>query len=985
MIWRSLRNAPTLKAILAQWLSILSARQETQPSLQSLLHYLQQCRCLLVLDNLETILSRAAGVYRQGYEDYAELLRLIGETPHPSSLIVTSREKTIELSTLEGENFPVCCLTLRGSDEASHYLLQAKGLKGTADQQKQLCDHYSNSPLAIKIIAATIQDLFDGKIGAFLQEEAMVFHGIRRLLDQQLERLSGLEQAIMFWLAINRDWTTINELSTDLLPAVSRSKILEAVESLHWRCLIEKKQGTYTQQPIVMEYVTERLSEHISAELLVMKEQPPILLHRYTLLKTTVKDYIRDSQRRLIVDAITRELQASLGSHSAIAQHLKACLATLRSTATQMALVVEPSYAAGNVLNLLCHLGIDLTGCDCSGLAVWHAYLPNVPLPHTNFANTDLQRSQFTDAFGAIFTVAFSPDGTHFVTGELGGSLRRWRVSDGQAIWMVKACNSRIHSIALSSDGAIVAMGSGDQTIEFWDTATGNPVRSLAGHHDQVYCVTFHPTENLLASASGDHTIRLWDIETGTCLHVFEGDSGHTDQVQSVCFSPQGDYLVSGSSDHTIKIWNLKAKKLRQTLTGHEDQVLSVTIHPQGEWLASGSSDGTIKRWQIDSGTLVQTLRGHASHVLSVQFSPNGSLLASSSGDYTIRLWDSQTGQPIHTLQAHNHWVRALQFSPDGQTLLSGCSDYTMKLWDISSGQVLKTWLGYSNWIWAVDVSWDGKKIVSGGGDHAVRIWDMTTGKCLQTLRGHTNWVLAAACNHDCSLVASGGGDTSVILWQTSSGKAIKTLTEHTSQVLYIQFSPTDSIIASSSGDYPIRFWDISSGQPLSILQGHQDWIRSMSFSLDGRMLASAGQDLIVNLWDVHTGACLRTWQDFDTWVWSVSFHPDGARLITAAGNTLKLWDVNTGSLIRTYYGQTKRIRSVVISASGNWLASGGQDNLLHLWHIETGEILKTFWGHTDQVLSVKFSPDSRYLISGSAPTKRLKFGTLRPGNCAEP
>jgi WD40 repeat protein len=504
--------------------------------------------------------------------------------------------------------------------------------------------------------------------------------------------------------------------------------------------LIEKKQGTYTQQPVVMEYVTERLIEQISAELLVMNEQSPILLHRYPLLKTTVKDYIRDSQRRLIVEAIARELQANLGSQVAIAQHLKACLAMLRPTVTDLReFIPQSSYAAGNILNLLCFLKIDLRGCDCSGLSVRHAYLPNVPLPETNFAHADLQRSQLTNGFGVVLAVAFSSDGSSFVSGELGGYLRRWGVNDGQAIWAVKAYNSRVHSIAVSPDDTLIAVGTTDHSIEFWDVATGRHLQSLVGHRDQVYCVTFHPNQPLLASASGDTTIRLWDIETGTCLHSFEGEDGHTDQVQAVCFSPKGDYLISGSSDRTIKIWDLTTKELRQTLIGQEDQVFSVNIHPDGDRFASGSPDGTLKLWQIDlqtlTASLVHTLPCQTAHVFSI-LSPDGSLLASSCADHTIRLWDSETLQAVRTLQAHNSWIRALQFSPDGQTLLSGGTDYTIKLWDVNSGQVLRTWLGYSNWIWSVDVSRDGTKIISGGGDRTVRVWDLAADNCLQYIVG---------------------------------------------------------------------------------------------------------------------------------------------------------------------------------------------------------------------------------------------------------
>jgi WD40 repeat protein len=996
MIWRSLRNAPSRDTVVSDWLSVLSGRTETQPDLARVVHYLKTQRCLLVLDNFETILNRGrAGDYRPGYEDYGELLRLLGSTQHQSCLLLTSREKVLELVPLEGEALPVRCLTLQGCNETARQLIRVRGLRGTPEQQQALCDRYSSSPLAIQIIAATIRDLFDGDIGTFLQQDALLFNGLRRLLDQQFERLSPLEQAIMFWLAINREWTALEELKQDLLLPVTSHQVLEAVESLHWRSLIEKQSGSYTQQPVVMEYITERLTEQVSAEIVAIRHQLLPLnpfLRCYALLKTTAKDYVRITQSRLILEPICNLLQTTLLSRRVVVEHLKAAIAQYQAAVGiqldamphESDFEVDPSYAAGNLLNLLCHLGADLSGLNLSGLAVWQAYLPNVPLPHTNFARADLWRSQLTDTFGAIFAAVFSPDGDRFVTGELGGYLRCWRVSDGQAAWIVKACNTRIYSLAFSPDGTTLAIGSGDHTVEFWDAATGHHLRSLSGHCDQICSIDFHPTGKLLASASCDATIRLWDIDTGACVHVFEDlpPSGHANQIYCLRFSPEGNVLISGSSDRTLKVWDAKARQLRQTLVGHDGHVLSVAVHPQGHLLASGSADGTVKLWCLERGILLHTWSGHTAHVLSVRFSPDGALLASGDSDATICLWDSQTGHLVNTLH-HSHWVRAVAFSPDGRTLLSGCSGYSLKLWDVGTGHLLRTWSGYSNWIWTTAWSQDGTKLVSGGGDRTVRIWDARTGECLQTLRGYTSWVLAATCNPDCSLVANSGGDNSIVLWNANSGQALKTLTGHTSQVFCLRFSPTEGILASSSSDYSVRLWDVLSGQPLRIMQGHQDWVRSIAFSPDGKLLVSVGQDLVMNLWDVRTGGCLRTWRNFDAWVWSVSFHPDGKRVVTASRNQLTLWDIRANSPLKTYEGHTKQIRSVVISPDGCWLASGGQDNLIHLWDIDTGKILQTFSGHTEQVMSVNFSPDGRYLLSGSAD-ETIRIWDIKTGQLGQ-
>ncbi|MGH2415861.1 MAG: NB-ARC domain-containing protein, partial [Microcystaceae cyanobacterium] len=289
VIWRSLRNAPPLATLLGELIPFLSNQQQTKVEIGSLLQCLRNARCLVILDNLETILRSAerAGEYRPGYEEYGELMSLVAETRHQSCLVLTSREKTAEIATFEGIELAVRSLQLDGSLEASQALVQAKGLVGTESQKQVLGDRYSHNPLALKIVAASIRDLFDGEIGTFLQQDTLLFNGMRRLLEQQFDRLSPLEQSVMNWLAINREWTTIAQLQEDIVPAVSQAKLLEALGGLTWRSLIEKRRDSYTLQPVLLEYVTDRLTEKIAAELIDVKL---LLFTHYALIKTTVKD-----------------------------------------------------------------------------------------------------------------------------------------------------------------------------------------------------------------------------------------------------------------------------------------------------------------------------------------------------------------------------------------------------------------------------------------------------------------------------------------------------------------------------------------------------------------------------------------------------------------------------------------------------------------------------------------------------------------------
>jgi predicted NACHT family NTPase len=132
VIWRSLRNAPPLEPLLKELLQFLSSQQETQGEIGRLMHYLRTSRCLLIIDNVETILQAGStGQYRAGYEGYGELFRVIGEVAHTSCLVLTSREKPAEIATIEGVQSAVRSYRLAGLQLGAQELLTAKGLLGT--------------------------------------------------------------------------------------------------------------------------------------------------------------------------------------------------------------------------------------------------------------------------------------------------------------------------------------------------------------------------------------------------------------------------------------------------------------------------------------------------------------------------------------------------------------------------------------------------------------------------------------------------------------------------------------------------------------------------------------------------------------------------------------------------------------------------------------------------------------------------------------
>lgn len=967
LIWRSLRNAPSVQEILATLIEFLSNQQETKlpettnGQVSQLIKYLRASRCLLVLDNVESVLqgNHPRG-YRAGYEGYGQLLRCVAETSHQSCLVLTSREKPIGLDSREGEGLPIRSFRLAGLPQAeAQELLKVEGLAGPADEQAELVQSYRGNPLALKIISTSIQVLFNGNIAEFLEQGVTVFNGIRQLLEQQFSRLSDLEQQVMYWLAINREPVNVGELQSDLV-FISTSVLLETLESLRGRSLIERTAEGFTQQPVIMEYTTEEFMAQVCTELTNPVQNSETknqnfsipFLRRYALMKATAKDYVRQSQIRVIVEPIVSQAIAQLGSKQ-LTDQLSQLLRQLRTQ--------NPStcgYAIGNLINLYSQLQVDLTGFDFSHLPVWQAYLANMKLQQVNFAYADLAKSVFAETFGGVSCVAFSPDGQLLATSDTSGEVQMREIASGKQLQALKADTVWTWSVTFSPDGQLFATAGDDYQVKLWDVETGQCLRLLPGHTNTVNAIAFHPQGQLLASC-GDTTVRLWQVNFEHSPRVLEGHQG---RVWSVAFSPTGDTLVSGSEDQTLKLWDIDTGACRQTLVGHSQWVKSVTYSPDGQTIASGSFDGMIHLWSASTGQCLRTWQGHPATVTCLAFSPDSRLLASGSYDQTVKVWNLASRQCIKTLREHNNLVWSVAFSPDGQYLASGGDDHATRLWHLKTEQCAKAWKGHTNSILALSLSMDQQLLTTGHEDQTVKLWN-PQGQVVKTLRGHTNrvWSVSfappqASQSPDEVLLASGSSDRTIKLWNPQTGQCLKTLYGHTSWVWSVAFSPNGHQLASGSYDQTIKLWDVDSSECLNTLDEHTAPVVSVTYSPQGQWLASSGYDTTIKLWDVITGECLQTFRGHGNSVWAVAFSPDGMCLASCSyDQTVKLWDIHTGACLQTLAGHLGPVVSLAFNASGQQLASGSFDQTVKLWELKTGHCLQTCYGHTGLVSALAF------------------------------
>ncbi len=687
VFWRSLHNAPPLQSLLQECIPFVSAQTDTvlptEPDRQIalLIDSFRIRRCLLVLDNVESILQGGSQTshYLEGYEGYDKLLQRIGESRHQSCLLLTSREKPPEVALLEGEAGAIRSYHLGGLPPlAGRHILEDKGLQGTEHDWEVLIPHYGGNPLALKLVAQTIREVFGSTITAFLKEGERSFRDVNDVIEQQMKRLSTLEEEIVYWLAIEREAVPLSDLQENMIHPVAKGEIQEALQSLRRRQLIETSATGFVLHHVITEYLINRLVERVCEEIRTGKL---VLFERHAVLLALTKEYIRESQRRLILRPLLQRLLALFGKEG-LAPRFQSLLATLRALQDH-----SPSYAAGNMLNLLVEMGGPLRGYDFSRLSVWQAYLQGVDLPEVNFAHASLSKSVFTDTFGAILDVALSPQGDLLAAGTLAGEIRLWHAASGLPLQPFRGHIAAV-GVTFSLNGKTLASTGEDQAVRLWEVSSGRLLNTLQGRTSMVFGVAFSPDGRTLASGSSDRTVRLWEVSDGKTLFTLQG---HTAGVFGVAFSPDGRTLASGSEDQTVRLWEVSSGKLLNTLQGHTNGVSRVAFSPDGRTLASGSSDQTVRLWEVSSGKTLFTLQGHTAGVSGVAFSPDGKTLASISGDETVHLWEVSSGRLLNTLQGHTTWVFWTAFSPDGKILASSSHDGVINLWERQTGACLRT------------------------------------------------------------------------------------------------------------------------------------------------------------------------------------------------------------------------------------------------------------------------------------------------------
>jgi WD40 repeat protein len=195
------------------------------------------------------------------------------------------------------------------------------------------------------------------------------------------------------------------------------------------------------------------------------------------------------------------------------------------------------------------------------------------------------------------------------------------------------------YALAFSADGSRFITGTNNGIIETWDVKTGKQINSF-DEGDTILCIT--------AGAEG--------VAAGTKDKIILLDANATQKVteweapgenQFLAFNGDGSLLASANTSGQIEIWKKgnTTFELQSTITG--EKPYSLAFNPQSNMLALGTV-GEVYLIDAASGEEISRL-AHKGDVYSVSFSADGKTMATAALKM-IQLWDvSELQKPVNT------------------------------------------------------------------------------------------------------------------------------------------------------------------------------------------------------------------------------------------------------------------------------------------------------------------------------------------------
>jgi WD40 repeat protein len=498
---------------------------------------------------------------------------------------------------------------------------------------------------------------------------------------------------------------------------------------------------------------------------------------------------------------------------------------------------------------------------------------------------------------------AFSPDlGILVAAGADNTGIRIWELAGRRLVDTIPGQPGSLESVAFSPDGSMFITAGTDRTARVWDAKRLRPIAVLSGHTDSVVSAAFSPNGKFIVTASSDKTARVWVAQSGELVADLRG---HAAAVNTAVFSADGRRVLTSSKDTTARVWSTgmahPALELTESgvprlskdpglvrllesasnsgLAGGFRTVQQVAFSRDGEFALLATDTDMTEIWRPRTGERLALVPGTIA-----AFSPDAQSFVTGAEDGSVRLYRTVGGEPVRQFMAHEDLISGLAFSSDGKMIGSAAEDKKARIIEVSSGNLIAQLDGHTDSLSGLWFSPDGTHVLTAGADKTAILWQLPQGRKAADWR-HDESVQAASFSADGRLAATADFAGNAKIWEVATGRLVAELRGHQGSINDIHFNSNGTRLLTAGSDGTARIWlfNGTAADTEFVLRGHSQALYRAIWSPDERFIATASQDYLVRLWEGSTGRPLTALATHTDAVYDIAFSPDGGYLMTGS------------------------------------------------------------------------------------------------------
>ena len=182
-------------------------------------------------------------------------------------------------------------------------------------------------------------------------------------------------------------------------------------------------------------------------------------------------------------------------------------------------------------------------------------------------------------------------------------TIRLWDVGEGQAcLRALEGHNGAVYDLAFSPDGRFLVSASADDTCKVWRVEDGLRMDTLPQPLKEEYACAFSPDGRTIVAGGGDNTIRVWEFvstDRPKINPMVVARFAHEGPIVRLAFTPDGSRLVTTAEDRTIKVWDTSDYSELQLWERQPDVAPALSVAGDGKSFRVGRMDGSSSSYPL--------------------------------------------------------------------------------------------------------------------------------------------------------------------------------------------------------------------------------------------------------------------------------------------------------------------------------------------------------------------------------------------------